>query len=581
MRGLKAPVLGAMAVGFLLAAGCEPRESDESGEESGFSTDTQALLGTQSTSFQDGVSPSSSYAGTRDSMIEEQNPDTNNGGDTSISASGDTPSGSGNENYILLKWDVSSIPANALVRAASITVTVSDKADQTYDFYELTRAWTEGQVTWKQADDSNDWASNGADGAGDRNTASLGSIRATATGTYTVTLNANGLEVVRRWLTTPSSNHGVIIANKDNDNRLEIRSSEYSTRPSRPKLTVTWELPGTDAGTGGGDGGTDAGTDGGAQLAGTYRGICDGSGGVRLDDAHFLNFNDESQTARIYAQGRSASPVQSKDLSGAIGLSSSDEADFEDAARVGNRIYVTTSHARNKDGELETSRYKFFALDLSGSAPNVSLQVAGTSSNLLKDMLDASNWANPDTSIISLLNERSRLTVATVADLAPKVNGTNIEGLAALPTGGLVLGFRNPKSGSSALMVTLTNPDEVVGGARAKFGQALLVNLGGYGIRGMAWSGSHQAVLILSGPHDDSNGPFALWKWSGDASSAPVKVLDLTAPSSSSPEGVIPYPGTKDVRLLLDMGSHQINGTDCKDASSSSQYFTDVIVHVD
>ncbi|QRO00221.1 DUF3616 domain-containing protein [Archangium violaceum] len=580
MRGLKVSVIGAMAAGFLLAAGCEPWESDESGAEPGFFASAQGL-GTQSTSFQDGVSPSSSYAGTRDSMIEEENPDDNHGGDTSISASGDTPAGSGNENYILLQWDVSSIPANAIVRAASIVVTVSDKADQTYDFYELTRAWTESQVTWEQADSSHDWASNGADGTGDRDTTSLGSIRAAATGTYTVTLNARGLEVVRKWLTTPSSNHGVILANKDNDNRLEIRSSEYSTRSSRPKLTVTWELPGTDAGTGGGDGGVDAGTDGGVQTAGTYRSTCDGSGGVWIDTSHFLNFNDESQTARIFAQGKSASPVQSKELSSAIGISSSDEADFEDAARVGNRIYVTSSHARNKDGELETSRYKFFAIDLSGTVPNASLQVAGTSSNLLKDMLDASNWVNPNTSVISLLNERSRLTEATVAELAPKVNGTNLEGLAALPTGGLVLGFRNPKSGSSALMVTLTNPDEVIGGARARFGQAILVNLGGYGIRGMVWSEAHQAVLILSGPHDESNGPFALWKWSGDVSSAPVKALDLTAPSDSAPEVLLPYPGTKDVRILFDMGSHLISGTVCKDASSSSQYFTDVVVHLD
>lgn len=578
MRGWMVPVTGALAACFLLAAGCGQDGFDGNGTESGFSIGAWELTGAQSTSFQDGVSPSSSYAGTRDSMIEEQDSDKNHGGDTSISASGDTPAGSGNENYILLQWDVSSIPANAIVRSASIVVTVSDKADQIYDFYELTRAWTESQVTWEQADSSNDWASNGADGSGDRDTTSLGSIRASATGTYTVTLNARGLEVVQKWVSTPSSNHGVIIANKDNDNRLEIRSSEYSTRSSRPKLTVTWDMPGggTDAGTGGGDAGTPP-----APTAGTYKGTCDGSGGVWIDSTHFLNFNDESQSARIFTQGTTASSVQSKDLSSALGLSSSDEADFEDAARVGNRIYVTGSQARNKDGELETPRYKFFAIDISGTVPAVSLQVAGTYSNLLKDMLDASNWLEANTSVISLLNERSRLSEDTVAELAPKLNGTNVEGLAALPSGGLVIGFRNPQSGSSALMVTLTNPDAVISGARAKFGRAILVDLGGYGIRGMAWSEAHQAVLILSGPHDESNGPFALWKWSGDASSAPVKVRDLTAPSDSAPEVVIPYPGSKDVQIVFDMGSHLISGTACKDVSSSSQYFNDVIVHVD
>ena len=44
-----------------------------------------------------------------------------------------------------------------------MVVTVSDRADQLYDFYELTRAWTESQVTWQKADSGQDWASNGAD----------------------------------------------------------------------------------------------------------------------------------------------------------------------------------------------------------------------------------------------------------------------------------------------------------------------------------------------------------------------------------------------------------------------------------
>ncbi|MFY0575917.1 DNRLRE domain-containing protein [Cystobacter fuscus] len=249
MRGWKVPVSGALAMGFLVAAGCGSEWLDESGAETEFSSLSQGLT---STSFQDGVSPSSSYAGTRDAMIEEEDTNANHGSATSLSASGDTPAGSGNENYILLRWDVSSIPANATIRSASIVVTVSDKADQSYDFYELTRDWNESRVTWEQADSNQDWASNGADGAGDRNTASLGSIRASATGTYTVTLNAQGLEVVRKWVANPSSNHGVIVANKDNDNRLEIRSSEYSTKTSRPKLTVSWEVSSGDGGTDGG-----------------------------------------------------------------------------------------------------------------------------------------------------------------------------------------------------------------------------------------------------------------------------------------------------------------------------------------
>ncbi|TQF13801.1 DUF3616 domain-containing protein [Myxococcus llanfairpwllgwyngyllgogerychwyrndrobwllllantysiliogogogochensis] len=568
MRGLKRPFIGVLVASSWLLGGCgevEPALRDTELEAS--LPFTQPLAATQSTSFQDGVAPTTDYAGTRDAMIEEEDSDANHGSDTKLSASGDTPAGSGNENFALLAWDVSAIPANAVVRSASLTVTVSDKADQDYQLYALTRGWTESQVTWEQADNNQDWASNGADGTGDRDSTVLGTLRAPATGTYTVALNAQGVAAVQRWVSTPASNQGLILANKDNDNRLELRSSEYSTKASRPRLTVTWEASGTPGGE--------------VPASGTFKGTCDGSGGAWVDGTHFLNVNDESQSVRIYTRSQSATAVKTQDVSAAIGLSSSDEADLEDVARVGNRLYVTGSHARNKDGELESSRYKFFALDVAGTVPSVTLQVAGTSSTLLRDLLDAANWDAPDSAVITLLNARSRLAEPTVASLAPKLNGTNVEGLAALPSGELAIGFRNPRVGSSALVVTLTNPDAVLTGATARFGRAIPLNLGGQGLRGMAWSEAHQAMLLLSGPHDESSGPFALWKWSGDASSAPVKVVDLTAPENSAPEAVIPYPGSLDVQVLFDMGSRLMGGTECKDVASSSQSFSDVFVHVD
>ena len=60
-----------------------------------------------------------------------------------------------------------------------------------------------------------------------------------------------------------------------------------------------------------------------------------------------------------------------------------------------------------------------------------------------------------------------------------------------------------------------------------------------------------------------------------------MKVQDITAPAKSAPEAGVPYAGTLDVQVLFDMGSFQISGDDCKDVATSSQYFTDVILHVD
>jgi hypothetical protein len=58
-------------------------------------------------------------------------------------------------------------------------------------------------------------------------------------------------------------------------------------------------------------------------------------------------------------------------------------------------------------------------------------------------------------------------------------------------------------------------------------------------------------------------------------------VQDITGiPSDSGPEGIVVYPNTHDVQILFDQGDHLISGTVCKDKSTSSQVFSDLIVHV-
>lgn len=316
------------------------------------------------------------------------------------------------------------------------------------------------------------------------------------------------------------------------------------------------------------------------QTPGTYAKSCDASGGVAIDGKHFLAFNDENQILRLYEQGGKGPAVQELDISDALGLATDDEADFEDAARVGNRVYVITSHGRKKTGKLDEARYLFFAIDVSGAVPNVGLEVAGVYPMLLEDMLEAKSWTTPDADFLETLDSTSQLSKATVASLAPKEGGTNIEGLAALPGGRLAIGFRNPKQGAAATVITLLNPDEVVAGSAAKFGEVIELNLGGFGIRGMAWSEVHQRVLITSGPHDETNGPFALWTWTGAAGSAAVKVLDLKTPDNAAPEAILPYPGTNDVQILFDMSNALVGGAACADAAEDQKVFTDMVVQV-
>jgi hypothetical protein len=331
--------------------------------------------------------------------------------------------------------------------------------------------------------------------------------------------------------------------------------------------------------------GTDAATDGAGGLVSldptptTYRETCDGSGAIALSFTHFLDVNDENQGARIYQRAMPTAPVQTIDLSGALGVASTTEMDLEDLERIGNRIFVTTSHARRTTGNLDRARYRFAAFDLGGAAPSFTLTSAGTSSQLLDQMLVAGNWDAPSTTVIAALTASSKLTDNAEANLAPELMGTNIEALANDGTGTLLIGFRNPRPGNKAIVVSLVNPDAALTGT-ARFGAAAELDLGGLGIRGMTYSAVHQAVLIIAGPHDGANGPFKLYTWSGVLTATPTFVTNLTPPPETAPEAVVAYPDTKDIQIVFDGGDATIGGEGCKDAPIGSRVFHDAIVTV-
>jgi hypothetical protein len=96
----------------------------------------------------------------------------------------------------------------------------------------------------------------------------------------------------------------------------------------------------------------------------------------------------------------------------------------------------------------------------------------------------------------------------------------------------------------------------------------------------MTWSPLHGALLLVAGPKA-GGGPYRLYKWSGPPSTTPMPVQDVTnAPSDASPEAIVVYPNTRDVQLLFDQGDHLVGGTICKDVTSSSRFFSDLIVRV-
>lgn len=206
---------------------------------------TPATPTTITRAFQNGVSPSTSYAGTVDTTISQNQPTTNFASAPTILVDGDDPGSTGRDLSTLIKWDVTSIPAGSSIKSAQLKLNVVDVSSLTYEFYEMKRAWSESQATWNQYATGAAWQTAGGLGTSDRGNTPLGTITGSATGAHTVTLNSAGLALLQTWVNTPSTNRGLVVSDSANWDGCDLSSSESATLALRPQLTVTYAPPTT------------------------------------------------------------------------------------------------------------------------------------------------------------------------------------------------------------------------------------------------------------------------------------------------------------------------------------------------
>ncbi len=297
-----------------------------------------------------------------------------------------------------------------------------------------------------------------------------------------------------------------------------------------------------------------------------FRGASDASAAVAVTEDMFIVGDDENNTLRVYSTNKAGLPVFSYDMTESLGVDrESPEADIEGATVIGRRIYWITSHGRNKDGKVRPSRYRFFATDVSVENGHVTIAPAGRPCKTLVHSL-----VETEAGRRLGLDKATRFDAAGLKKkeekrLAPKEDGLNIEGLCASPDGQMLyIGLRNPRPTNrltrraEAIVVPLQNPGGLVERGEAPlFGEPLLWDLAGLGIRSMEYSPFHKAYFIIAGgPDDEDEHGFVLYHWSGkpEEKPAPVRQLDL-GQRQFSPEALIPFAGSGRLLLLSDDGS--------------------------
>ncbi|WP_407529331.1 DUF3616 domain-containing protein [Methylobacterium oryzisoli] len=295
-------------------------------------------------------------------------------------------------------------------------------------------------------------------------------------------------------------------------------------------------------------------------------GLCEASAAVPYPAGsfgdRFLVVNDDDNVLRLYRSEESGAflPLKDADLDAALGTGKAQganqgktpKADFEGAAWLGDEIVLIGSHSRNEDGELREGRGVVAGLTIAGPSDALAVKPKGKSfRGLTKAMAD----------LDPRLAERIALDTPTKKGLSPKRRGFNIEGLAAAPDGRtLLIGLRSPLTpDNDAMVVPFENPAEVLAsGAAPRLGKPITLDLKGRGIRDIAYAPGARTYFIIAGGSGGGGESADLYRWSGEASSAPVRVPGaaeaLAAIPDFQPEGLLVAPDGSKVRVLSDDG---------------------------
>ncbi len=299
---------------------------------------------------------------------------------------------------------------------------------------------------------------------------------------------------------------------------------------------------------------------------GLFYHAADASAAVALDPNRFIMADDEFNILQVYDWNAPASdPIMQTDISAAISIDPAHpEADIEGATWFGNRIFWIASHGRSRHGDYWPSRYRFFATTV---ATDGSVTVDGVYFDLIDDLIQYDRFwlANGlDLGLEAAIGTLGdHIDPATIPDLAPKVNGLNIEGLCTTADGTkMFIAFRNPRphidGEDMSLVIPLANPEDVVlNGMPAVLEAPILIDLDDLGIRSIEYSPTIGEYLIVAGSHrGGEQEPIQyLYNYSIEKQDRDK----LATFSDITPEALFQFPGQNAINLLSDDGTRIID----------------------
>lgn len=313
-----------------------------------------------------------------------------------------------------------------------------------------------------------------------------------------------------------------------------------------------------------------------------HNGPCNASTALGFGAGVFVVADDEAKapvTLRLYRSGKGGPAIGEGTIPASAVAPVDDghpELDLEGSTRIGPLAYWIGSHGAGgkgdgSKGEPRANHRRLFATTLGLRGGTGGEEFA----------LTVEPVGRPYSTLIEDLSADARYGRFGLAEAALRPakakNGLNIEGLAATPSGALLIGFRNPLHEGKALLATLTNPNGVLAGEPARFGDPVLLDLGGLGIRSL--ERVKGSLLIVAGPAGGSKGeppPSVLYRWSGQFDQAPVKLHTFKAVKGErfNPEAL--FVDRDSLVVLSDDGSLERDGKACGDRPKGKQTFREL-----